>query len=37
MNAQEEAAWEIHQFLTELQVPYAIIGELPFNFGGNHV
>lgn len=26
MNAQEEAAWEIHQFLTELQVSYAIIG-----------
>lgn len=26
MNAQEEAAWEIHQFLRLLQVPYAIIG-----------
>jgi hypothetical protein len=28
MNPQFEAAWEIHQFLTALDIPYAIIGGL---------
>lgn len=34
MNAQEEAAWEIHQFLRLLQVPYAIIGGTAVQFWG---
>jgi hypothetical protein len=34
MNQQAEAAWEIHIFLTELGVPYAIIGGMAVQYWG---
>ncbi len=34
MNPQRQAAWELHQFLSELGVPYAIIGGLAVQFWG---
>lgn len=33
MNQQEEAAWELHLFLTEVGAPYAIIGGMAANTG----
>lgn len=32
MNQQEAAAWEIHSFLTGIEIPYAIIGGLAVQF-----
>jgi predicted nucleotidyltransferase len=34
VNPQREAAWELQQFLSELGVPYAIIGGLAVQFWG---
>jgi len=34
MNEQERAAWELHTFLTQLGVPYAIIGGLAVRHWG---
>lgn len=34
MNALENAAWNIHQFLTDSGIPYAIIGGMAVQFWG---
>lgn len=34
MNQQEAAAWEIHSFLTGIEIPYAIIGGLAVQWWG---
>lgn len=34
MTLNEDAAWEVHQILTELQVPYALIGGLVVQYWG---
>lgn len=34
MNEQEEAAWELHGVLTDLEIPYAVIGGLAVGYWG---
>lgn len=34
MNQREQAAWEVHEFLTKLGVPYAFIGGTAVQFWG---
>jgi len=34
VNPRSEAAWELHQFLTSLGIPYAIIGGIAVQFWG---
>lgn len=34
MNAQEAAAWEMHQFFDSLGLPYAVIGGMAVQWWG---